>query len=61
MTTIDDAEKPMTKAEIHSLRERIENNWTDATHIPRTRLQDELCQHLASAAAVLDEILQGET
>lgn len=53
----DPAEVPLTRAEMVDLREAVELAWTDATHIPESKWQEELCQNLANATLCLDKLL----
>lgn len=53
----DLAEEETTPDEV---REAVEMAWTDATHLPPSREQGELCSHLRQATEILDGILESQ-
>ena len=53
----DPAEEETTPDEV---REAVEMAWTDATHLPPSREQGELCSHLRQATEILDGILESQ-
>ena len=48
----------ITPPTLEEVKEAIELAWTEATNLPESSFQDELCEHLGSAAVVIDLMIE---